>query len=77
MRWQLIQHSWPFGQWNVEVGTILDTDNPIAPNGVPLPSPLEQRIPINVLCLDQAAADAWKARYNNQLYLFHGVPGLT
>lgn len=76
MRWQLIQTAWPFASYLVPVGTILDADAPTW-NGIPLPSPLAERIPINVLCLDQDAADAWKALYSGQLNFFQAVPGVT
>jgi hypothetical protein len=72
-RYQLMQ-PWPIagGRQLIPTGTILDSDNWVW-EGAPLPT----SFPINVMCLDQAAADEWGNRYSGQRYRFFGVPGVT
>src|SRR5262245_31775746 len=76
MRFQLMGVGWPFASYLVPPGTILDSAD-WTWNGIPLPGPPGERVPINVLCLDQSAANQWAALYRDQRFRFFGAPGVV
>jgi hypothetical protein len=65
MRWQLVDHGWPVGQWVVPVGTVIDGPDPRwVETGLALPLPL----PLNAWCCDQDALDLMRQWYHPHLW---------
>jgi hypothetical protein len=63
MRWMLVDHGWPVGQWYVPVGTVID-ERMLWNGSVALPPPM----PLNAWACDQEAYDQLCAWYPELLH---------